>query len=105
MATTTTIVEARRRAYLTAFEARYRMYLTELFFPLVDGARTPLFQHVLDERTIYLRLREVRRRLELVQAGEAEPDYETSALAENRDGAQDEFDRLHGLYASTLGGA
>ena len=102
MATTTTIVEARRRAYLTAFEARYRMYLTELFFPLVDGAHQPLFTHILDEREQYLRLREVRRRLELVEAGQAEPDYETDALKNNLDGAQSRFDILHGKYASTL---
>lgn len=102
--TTTTIVEARRRAYLAAFERRYRMYLTELFFPVVDGVHQPLFQHVLNERQVYLRLREVRRRLELVQAGEAQHDYETAALAANKDGAMDVFDRLHGKYASSMTG-
>ncbi len=103
--TSTTIVEARRRAYLAAFESRYRMYLTELFFPMVDGAHQPLFTHLLDERAQYVRLREVRRRLELVQAGQAQHDYETKALADNKDGAQQRFDELHAKYASTAGGA
>ena len=104
MATSTTIVESRRSAYFGAFERRYRMYLTQLFFPIVDGSHQPLFTHILDEKAQYLRLREVRRRLELVKAGQAEPDFETDALDQNLDGAQDRYDTLHGQYASELGG-
>ena len=102
--TSTTVVEARRRAYLAAFERRYRMYLTELFFPMVDGAHQPLFTHILDEQQQYLRLREVRRRLELVEAGQGDPDFETEALKTNRDGAMERYDLLHGKYASAMGG-
>lgn len=102
MATSTTLVEARRNAYAEAFEARYRMYLTELFFPVSDGWSQPLFTHVLDEQQQYLRLREVRRRLELAEAGLGEPDFETEALKNNVDGAQERFDLLHGKYATML---
>lgn len=100
--TTTTIVTQRRRAYLAAFEARYRMYIAEVFFPEVDGARQPLFTNVIDERQQFLRLREVARRLEAVNAGMMQPDYETQAFAENRDGAQQRYIELEQKFRDAL---
>lgn len=85
---------SRVAAYEKAMHDRYMLYLSELFFPEVNGARQPIFTEKLDERTEYMKLQETKRNANLAMRGQIEPDFETQAWIQNKDNAQERLIEL-----------
>ena len=88
------LVLERVTLYEEALVDRFKFYLENVFFPLINGKNQPVFQKTLDERQQFLLLREVARRAEAVKRGEMESDPETIAFERNLDGAQDRLIQL-----------
>ena len=80
-------------AYGAAMDSRYLLHL-EIMFPEVNGRKQPLMTEGIDKRNQFLLLREVARHAELVQAGQAEPTFQTEAFANNEDNAQERLAEL-----------
>lgn len=88
------LIVSRVGAYMKAMEDRFRLYIEDLFFPEVDGYRQPIFTEKLDDQTEYLKLQETKRAAELVVAGQMEPNFETDAWLQNKDGAHERLMEL-----------
>lgn len=85
---------ARIRAYDNYLKDRYFLYLSEMFFPEVDGQRQPIFTQALDERTEWMKLSETKKNASMALQGQVEPDFETAAWIQNRDGAHERLVEL-----------
>lgn len=98
------LIVSRVAAYEKAMKDRYMLYLSELFFPQVDGARQPIFTQKLDERAEYMKLMETRKNATLAMQGQMEPDFEIQAWIENRDGAQERLIALQRKFEEARDG-
>ena len=88
------LIITRVRAYEKAIHNRYELYLSQLFFPIVNGYRQPIFTDTIDERTEWMKLRETQRNAMLAANGQIETDFEVQAFMENRDGAHERLAEL-----------
>ena len=88
------MIVTRVQAYEKALKDRYMLYLSELFFPDVGGARQPIFTEQLDERMEYMKLSETKKNAGLAANGQIEPDFEVQAWIENKDNAQERLVEL-----------
>ena len=88
------LIVTRVQAYEKAMKDRFMLYLSELFFPEVQGARQPIFTEKLDERMEYMKLSETKKNAELAANGQIEPDFEVQAWIENKDNAQERLIEL-----------
>ena len=92
------LIISRVRAYEKAMQERYMLYLDQLFFPVVNGARQPIFTEENDERMEYMKLSETKRNAQLAAEGQIEPDFEVQAWMENRDGAHGRLIELQSKF-------
>ena len=98
------LIVSRVIAYQKAMEDRFRLYLSELFFPVVDGVRQPIFTEKLDERMEYMKLSETKKNATLAMNGQIEPDFEVQAWIENKDNAQERLIELQRKFEEQRNG-
>lgn len=93
----------REETYLQALKERYELYLG-MFFPRVDGVRTPVLHRRVSERDEYLLLLEAAHVAEAAAMGETEPTPQSIAFANNVDGAQERLVELEQKFGANNGG-
>ena len=98
------LILSRTAAYEKAMHERYMLYLEQLFFPVVNGARQPIFTEENDERMEYMKLSETKRNAQLAAQGQIEPDFEVQAWMENRDGAHERLIELQAKFEEQRNG-
>ena len=98
------LIVTRVAAYEKALKDRFMLYLSELFFPEVEGARQPIFTQKLDERTEYMKLSETKKNATLAMNGQMEPDFEIQAWIENKDNAQERLIELQRKFEEQRNG-